>query len=144
MDGDAIDLPAVVALAAAVALAGVLVVAAAAKLGDRAATTADFASLGLPVPAMWAVAVPLAELATALVLVVLPGWGGVAAFALLAAFTATLALVVRSGRVVTCACFGGASTEPVSIRHLARNGLLLALALVAATFDGWSWALRLG
>lgn len=122
---------------AAILLAAVFVYAALAKLRDRSATTADFASLGLPRAEVWAVIVPATELITATTLAVVPGWGGVLAFALLAAFTTSLALVIRSGRVATCACFGGASTEPVSGRHLIRNGVLLAMALVAATSDGW-------
>ncbi|MGI9596173.1 MAG: MauE/DoxX family redox-associated membrane protein, partial [Acidimicrobiales bacterium] len=123
----------VVAVVAALLLAAIFVVAAVAKLRDRPTTVVDFGSLGLPKPELWATAVPLIELATAAVLVVRPGWGGVAAFGLLAAFTANLAMIVKSGRVATCACFGGSSTRPVSSRHLIRNGLLLVLALVAAT-----------
>jgi uncharacterized membrane protein YphA (DoxX/SURF4 family) len=126
----------IAAAIAALALAVVLVVAAGSKLRDLAATEADFASLGLSNPQFWARAVPAAELATAAGLIASPGWGGVAAFALLAAFTATLAVVIRSGRVATCACFGGSSTKPVSVRHLLRNGVLLAMALLASTFDG--------
>lgn len=122
---------------AAVVLAAVFGYAAVAKLRNRAATVTDFASLGLPRAELWAVAVPVAELVTAAALLIVPGWGGVLAFALLAAFTANLALVIRSGRIASCACFGGASTEPVSNRHLIRNGVLLVLALVAATSDGW-------
>lgn len=128
-----------VALIAALVLAVVFVIAAVAKLADRDGTTDDFGSLGLPEPARWATLVPLLELAVALTLVVLPGWGGVVAFALLAAFTANLAIVLRSGRVAHCACFGGSSTKPVSVRHLLRNAGLLLLALLAATFDGWIW-----
>lgn len=128
-----------VAVAAALVLAATLLLAAAAKLRDRSATARDFGSLGLPRPAMWAVATPLVEVATAAVLIVAPGWGGVAAFALLAGFTATLAVVIGTGRVATCACFGGSSTEPVSVRHLARNAVLLVLAALAATYDGWIW-----
>lgn len=126
-------------LAAAIVLAAVLVVAAVAKLRDPEATAADFASLGLPAGPLLARAVPAAELATAAALVLNPGWGGVVAFALLAAFTAVLASVIRSGRVATCACFGGSTAEPVSARHLVRNGVLLALAAIAATLPGWIW-----
>ena len=134
MDRPALDLLAIVS---AIILAATFTVAAVAKFRSKSATTTDFQSLGLPRPALWAVAVPLLEVMTALLLVIVPGWGGVAAFALLAAFTATLAVVLRSGRVATCACFGGASTKPVSSRHLVRNAGLLVLAVVASTFDGW-------
>jgi uncharacterized membrane protein YphA (DoxX/SURF4 family) len=128
------------AIASAVILAATFLVAAVAKFRSKSATTTDFQSLGLPQPALWAVVVPLLEVITAFLLLVVPGWGGVAAFTLLAAFTANLALVLRSGRVATCACFGGASATPVSGRHLLRNAVLLALALMASTFDGWIFA----
>lgn len=131
------SIPDALAIVAALILAVVFVVAAAAKLRAGAATAADFASLGLPRPELWATAVPVVELATAAVLAIAPGWGGVLSFALLSAFTTNLALVLRSGRVASCACFGGASTSQVSARHLVRNGVLLALALLAATSDGW-------
>ncbi|MGF1595853.1 MAG: MauE/DoxX family redox-associated membrane protein [Acidimicrobiales bacterium] len=118
---------------AALALAAVLVVAAAAKLRRPAATADDFASLGLRHSKVLARLVPAVEVATALALVVARPWGATVAFALLVAFTVVLATVVRSGRVVTCSCFGGATGEPVSPRTLARNGVLLALAVVAFT-----------
>ncbi len=138
MDRDAAD---VVALVAAVALAVVFLIAALAKLRAPEPTTADFRSLGLPRPDAMARIIPLVELATAATLLVAPGWGGVIAFVILAAFTATLAVVIRSGRVVSCACFGGTSSEPISVRHLLRNAALLIMALTAATFGGFSWQL---
>lgn len=129
------------ALATTAILACVLVAAAVAKIRNPATTTDDFASLGLPRAEVWAGVVPILELGTAGLLLINPGWGGVAAFALITAFTTNLALVIRSGRVAHCACFGGSSTKPVSVRHLARNGLLLLLALGATTLDGWTWNL---
>ncbi len=130
-----------VAVAAAIFLAATFCIAAVAKLRSPDATAADFASLGLPKPPLWARLIPLLELATALLLLLAPGWGGVVSFALLAAFTANLFFVIRSGRVASCACFGGSSTEPVSSRHLLRNGVLLILASIAASFDGWIWTI---
>jgi uncharacterized membrane protein YphA (DoxX/SURF4 family) len=135
--------PTPIALAAALVLAGVLAVAGVAKLRHPAATARDFAALGLPAPEVLAGAVPAAELACAAALVLVPGWGGVAAFGLLAVFTADLAAVVRSGRVVSCACFGAASRAPVSARHLVRNGGLLVLALAAATIGEPIWRIDL-
>ena len=52
-------------------------------------------------------------------------------FALLAAFTAVLIGVVRSGRMVACSCFGGLSSKPVSPLTLVRNVGLLLLAGLA-------------
>lgn len=118
-------------LLAAYLLAAVLVVASTTKLGRPAAVAADFAELGLAQPAALARAVPLLELGCAVLLVTVPEWGGVASFALLAAFTAVLVNVIRSGRVVACRCFGALTDEPVSPRTLARNAALLTLALIA-------------
>ncbi len=119
----------------AVALAATFAVAALLKLRDPRGTADDFASLGLPRPTVLARIVPVTELGVAVALVSLPGWGATAAFALLAAFTTVLAGVVRSGRVVSCACFGGANSEPVDVGHLARNALLMALALPVLGID---------
>lgn len=116
----------------AVLLAVVFAWAAGAKLAARPDTAAGFASLGLPAPeAMVWVMIGL-EIAIAALLVIVPGWGSLLAFAVLAGFTVFLVGLVRSGRPVSCRCFGGASTEPVSGKTLIRNGLLLALAAVVA------------
>lgn len=119
----------------AVALAGVFAGAAVLKLRDVAGTAADFASLGLPQSRLLAWVVPGLELVIAVGLLVIPGWTATAAFALLAAFTTLLAGVVRSGRVVSCACFGGSSSDPVGVRHLLRNGLLMLMSLPVLTID---------
>ncbi len=134
-------LPTPLALAAALILAVVLVVAALAKLRRPAATAEDFAGLGLPAAGALAVIVPGVELACALLLVLVPGWGGVAAFGLLAVFSANLVGVIRSGRVVSCACFGAADRAPVSVVHLVRNAGLGVLALAAATIAEPLWRL---
>ena len=122
-----------VASLAAIALAAVLVWAGVAKLLRPTHTARDFKQLGLPAPTVLARAVPVIELVVAIALVVVPGWGGVAAFVLLAAFTTWLYSLIRSGVVVSCGCFGSASTEPVTLVEVARNGGLLALAATAAT-----------
>ena len=118
---------------AAWSLALVLAVAAVAKLARRDATGAEMAQLGLAVPQLLARLVPLAELVSAVLLVVLPPWGGMLSFALLAGFTAVLVQVLRSGQAVSCNCFGGLSSRPVSRWSLVRNTVLLALAAVVAT-----------
>ena len=118
-----------------------LVWAAVAKLRMNAETVEDFASLGLPAARVLSIAVPLVELVIAGLLLVAPGWGGVAAFALLAGFTTLLVSAIRSGRAVRCACFGGSSSSTVDHRHIARNVALLSLAPLAATFDGTTAAL---
>lgn len=134
-------LPTPLALVAALILAVVLVLAGVAKLRRPAETAEDFAGLGLPWPGPLATLVPLVEIGCAALLVLVPGWGGVAAFGLLAVFTAALAPVIRSGRVVSCACFGALDRGPVSGRHLVRNGALGLLALAAATIAEPIWGL---
>ena len=114
-------------------MAAVLLWAAVSKLRRPAQTASDFKQLGLPAPGIFARLVPFAEGATAFVLVGAPGWGGVVAFAMLTGFTALLISLVRSGRVVSCGCFGSSSAEPVSVVEIVRNGFLLVLAAVAAT-----------
>ena len=137
MDRSALEL---VAIAGAVILAVVFMVAAVAKARDPDGTARDFASLGLPRSRWWATGVPVVEVLTAIALIIAPGWGGVVATTLLVGFTVTLAAVVRSGRVVTCACFGGASAEPVSVRDLVRNAVLMVPAVAATTVEGWIWS----
>ncbi len=119
----------------AVLLALVLLAAAAAKLRRPDTTAGDFAALGLPAPKLLARLVPFAEVAVAALLLVLPGWGGVAAFAMLAGFSALLVGLIRSGSQVACSCFGAVSDEPVSWVEIARNLVLLLMAAGAATLD---------
>ncbi|MCP3992341.1 MAG: hypothetical protein GY724_24940 [Actinomycetia bacterium] len=116
---------------AALVLAAVLVWAAGAKAMRPTETARQFDDIGLRGAKALAIALPLIELATGVLLVISPGWGGVVAFALLAGFTVILARLVYSGRPVPCHCFGGSSTEPVSTLSLVRNGCLLALAAMA-------------
>lgn len=125
-----------IAYAAALVVAAVLAIAAAAKLTHRAQTVSGFTRLGLPRPSVLAWVVPAVEVAVAVALVVAPGWGGVVAFALLAGFTAYLAGLIRSGRVVACGCFGSAGDRPVAPADLVRNAMLLASAALAVTVDG--------
>ena len=129
---------------AALVLAVVLTWAAVAKLRANAETIEDFSSLGLPAARPLSIAVPVAELFIAGLLVVVPGWGGVVAFALLAGFTTLLISVIRSGRVARCACFGQRSSAAVDGRHVGRNLVLIGLAALAATFDGPITALVAG
>ncbi|NYD48182.1 putative membrane protein YphA (DoxX/SURF4 family) [Actinomadura luteofluorescens] len=54
---------------------------------------------------------------------------------LLAAFTAAVATSVRRGRRTACRCFGP-SSAPLGPRHLVRNGVLLACAVLGALAPG--------
>lgn len=125
------DIPGGVELALRLALAAVFALAAAAKLADRAATRDALIGFGagprLAAPGTWAL--PLTELAVAALLVVpaTARWGGSAALAVLAVFTAAL---VRAGQP-DCNCFG-ALGGGIAGRPLARNAVLAGAAAVVA------------
>lgn len=53
------------------------------------------------------------------------------AAAMLLAFSGLLVLRLAEGRRPPCACFGSWSAKPLSWRHVARNAVLLAAAIVA-------------
>jgi len=116
----------------AIFLAAMFALAAVSKLRDRTGTRDGFVNLGLPMPDVLAWAVPVLELAVGVALIFTPGWGGVAAFALLLVFTVVLVTTITSGRLVPCRCFGGTSDEPVSWAQVVRNVWLLGLAAVAS------------
>lgn len=119
----------------ALAVAATLVAAAVAKLKEPGRTAGDFAALGLPLPAMLSRVVPAVELAVAVSLLVIPGWGAVAAFGLFVLFTALLVSLVRSGQPIACSCFGAVSDEPVSWVEVARNGVLLIASAAVTPID---------
>ena len=129
-------LPAGVGYLAGLVLAAVLVIAAAGKIARPAATAAAFAALGVPAAAAAARLVPTAELLVAVLLVAMPRAGGVAALVLLAAFTAALVRVLRSGIRTPCRCFGGVRDVPVSAADVLRNAMLAGLAVAAIAGGG--------
>ncbi|NNE94706.1 MAG: DoxX family membrane protein [Acidimicrobiales bacterium] len=120
------------ATVSALFLAAVLWVAGVAKLVDRKRTVDGFGDLGLPAPQLLGWIVPVLELAVGALLIASPGWGGVAAFGMLASFTVVLVVTIRSGRLVPCRCFGGTSDDPVTWGQVARNGWLLCHAVIAS------------
>jgi hypothetical protein len=81
-----------------------------------------------------AVLVPTLEGSLAALLVIAPAPGAGVAVVLLALFSALIAGRLAQGVHAPCACFGG-SGGPLSWRHLARNGGLIVVALVALL--GW-------
>ena len=131
----------VLASSAALALAGLLAFAGVAKATRRAATEQSFRELHLRWPRGLSVLVPAVEGLVAGACVVRPAVGGWCALFLLSAFTAVLAPVVRSGRRISCRCFGAASGEPVTSTTLVRNGLLIACALATTTVERLSGGL---
>ncbi len=123
-------------LACRAVLAGVVGLAAIAKVARPEGLTDSAIALG--VPRRWApaaaVAVPAGEALAASALLVPPlaVAGAALAGAMLAAFTIAVGLAVSRGRHPVCRCFGGADATAVSGRTLARNLALLALAVLAS------------
>ena len=118
--------------AAAWLLALVFTVAAVTKMWDPRGTRRTLGNFGLPRPRLLARLLPVAEAATALLLIVDPRVGGQAAVALLVAFTTLIVGRLLAGHHEACGCFGYWSKQPLSWRDLARNGALIALGAVAA------------
>jgi uncharacterized membrane protein YphA (DoxX/SURF4 family)/peroxiredoxin len=117
-------------------LAGVLLVAAVAKLADRAGARRSLEAFGVPAalaPAA-AVALPVAELLVGAALVpVATAWvAALAATALLVSFSVAIAVAIRRGVQADCHCFGRLSSEHVGRGTLARNLALLVPAVFVA------------
>ncbi len=122
---------------AGAALSVVFVAAAAGKLQDPAAFRESLGGYGF-VP-KWSVA-PIASLIPALELALAAGLlvprlrpaGGFTSLGLLAAFTVVVGIALARGAEVDCGCFGGGGgPERASRLSIARNLVLMALALVA-------------
>lgn len=121
--------------AAAVALAAIFAIAAVAKLRDLSATERDFVGLGLPRASFFARFVPLAELSIVALLLIVPPAGAIAALVSLAFFTTFLIGRLRAGVRAPCACFGSSRAQPISVGDVARNLLLMGLAIVSLATD---------
>ena len=121
--------------AAAVALAAIFAIAAVAKLRDVSATERDFDGLGIPRASFFARFVPLAELSIVALLLIVPPAGAIAALVSLAFFTTFLIGRLRAGVRAPCACFGSSRAQPISVRDVIRNLLLMALALLCLATD---------
>ncbi len=130
-----------IALGCRIVLAGVLAVAAVAKIVDRHALPGRLRAMGVARPwdARLAAGLPVVELVVAAALVgaarsPLPA---VAAVVLLGAFTVFLIASVRRG--VPCPCFGAVRTAAAAsgAGAIVRNGLLMALGVIATgSIDG--------
>jgi uncharacterized membrane protein YphA (DoxX/SURF4 family) len=116
-----------ISYALALGLAAVFAVAGVGKLRHPARTARAFRSLHVPV--VLAGVVPRLEVLLAAGIVVAPATA-LAAVVLLGGFSIVLA---RADDGVSCACFGSASTTPVSWVQQVRNGALAGVALVAST-----------
>src|SRR3954470_24846909 len=122
-----------VALAARLLLAAVFVVAGVGKLADLPGFRGTLRGFGLGgrLPRIGAVALPIAELATAAALLVQPLaiWGAGAALLLLVAFTGAIVNALARGDAPDCGCFGALHSAPVGRRQVVRNAALAAPAV---------------
>jgi len=121
-------------------LAAVFGVAGVAKLADLAGSRAAVEGFGVPARAAGVLGamLPLAELcaAGALLPAASARFGALAASLLLLAFVAAIARSMARGEAPDCHCFGAIHSEPAGARTLARNLVLLALAVGVAA-AGW-------
>ena len=88
---------------------------------------------GLGAPALVVPFVPWIELVIGALLVaqVARSLAAVAAFVLLAVFTALIAYRLAQGERPPCACFGAWSAKPIGPSNIVRNLALMALAALA-------------
>ena len=104
------------AIGVQVLLAAVFATAGAAKLLDRSGSQRALVGFGVPETpaAALAVALPLAEIAVAVALVLRPSarWGAVAALVLLLSFVAGISRALRQGTAPDCHCFGQIHSAP--------------------------------
>jgi thiol-disulfide isomerase/thioredoxin len=114
--------------------------AALAKLSNRFAFRTALAGFGVPGALVSAIGalVPAAELAVAAALVPreTARGGAVGSLALLALFTAAIAVALGRGVQVECNCFGAVEMLSHGFSGLLRNSLLLAVAAVLAALGG--------
>ena len=116
---------------AAVVVGVAFVVAGASKLAAFDGWRRQAADLGAP--AFVVMPLPVVELAVGAALIVglAKPIAALLAVVLLAAFTTLLGIRIAQGERPSCACFGAWSASPIGPKHLVRNGVLLALAVVA-------------
>jgi hypothetical protein len=124
---------AAVALVARLSLGAAFAVSAGAKLARPGAFTSGLAAFGVPAPKTVARVLPLIEGLLAAGLVALPGqaWPAFAAIGFLALLTGAVAANLVAGRHVPCPCFRPEGAGPISAATVFRNGVLLALGILA-------------
>ncbi len=114
-------------------LAVVFLAAGIGKLQNRRVSAHALVEFGVPprFKHLIAVALPLAELSTAVALVLQPSarWGAVAAATLLVTFSAAIANALAHDRRPDCRCFGQIHSAPAGAGTLARNAILLVFAI---------------
>ena len=142
------ELGATAALVARITLAAAFAFSAGTKLANRETFARALADFGIPNSELLAKVLPVVEgiVAVALVVVRDQAWPAVLAIAVLAVFTGALIANLVSGAPKPCPCFGAPSADaaPVSAATVARNGYLVALAVIGTTStDGASAAATL-
>lgn len=119
-------------------LAVVFVTAGVGKLLDIEGSRRAMQDFGVPERAVAAVAIalPLAEIVTGLVLMFRPSarWGAAAAVLLLAAFIVGIGRALARGQHPDCHCFGQIHSAPAGRVTLARNAALAACAAVIVVY----------
>jgi peroxiredoxin len=128
------DLIAFVGIAARMALAAIFIVAAAAKLRDRAGARQAVADFGLPAALVGPIAqsLPYSEIVLAIGLIpaATSWWAAWGVFLMLAGFTTGMVVNLLRGRKPACHCFGEMDSAPIGWHSLIRNALLGIVALV--------------
>ncbi len=125
------DAVGVTAVVASVVLGVSFVVAGASKIASGDGWPVEAAGLGAP---SWTIPiVPWFEVSLGALLVVQLARRPTAAIAIavLVVFTTLIANRLRRGEHPPCACFGAWSAKPIGPGHLVRNGVLIALAVLA-------------
>jgi uncharacterized membrane protein YphA (DoxX/SURF4 family) len=136
------------ALVARVLLAIVFATAGSAKLLDLQSSRDTVEAFGLrpSFARLIGTALPFLELACAGALLVQPScrWAAAAAVTLLVVFSGGVAVALSQGRTPDCNCFGVVSSEAISWRTLARNGVFAAVGVFAlaagpgSSLTGWT------
>ena len=120
-----------IAFVASIIVGVAFVVAGGSKIAAGASWPAQARGLGAPT---WTIPfVPWVEIVVGALLIAqaVPPWPAVAALVMLGAFTALIVNSLAHGRHPPCACFGAWSAKPIGPAHLARNGVLIVVALLA-------------
>lgn len=115
---------------AAIALALVFVYSAVMKLRDPHPIKRALRAGGFPVGI--ARVIPVIEIASAVLLLVVPMLGAVVSAVVLFAFTGFVISLLMRDIDVSCGCFGANATRSVSSVDVVRNVFLLAIAGVAS------------
>jgi uncharacterized membrane protein YphA (DoxX/SURF4 family) len=131
-----VDLGATAALVARITLAATFGLSAATKLADRRGFALALRDFGMPAGDALSWLLPVIEGGLALLLVLARGtaWPAFLAVGVLAVFTGAVVANLVGGRAAPCPCFGppAAGARPVSAATVARNGCLVALAVLGS------------